>query len=204
MSDVLHRLVAAFVAPVERGDGGPGAWVEPAPPSPPSVAVLAAPDRAVAIGAAVALALGGGPVLTGIWGAEPQGPRAAASPRAGRLAGKLTARGHDAAATGRLVVVTLGDGADEAARVAAAAQVPSVLVVAGPRDARVDRVVAAQDRVLVAGDDLVAALALDSVRALGVRAHALALPGAVAARVLAASGVALVAPWRAPVLEALG
>ena len=203
MSGILDRLVAAFVAPVEHEAPRPGGWVEPAPPAAPAVAVLSAPDHAVAAGAAVALAVDRGVVVLAVWGATVGGSRAPASPRAGRLATRLADRGHDAKATGRLVVVTLAAGPDEAARVAAATDVPVVLLVAGPRDDHVDRVVRDHDRVLVVGDDRVATLAVESVRALDVRTAALALPDAATARSLASSGVALVAPWRALVREAL-
>jgi hypothetical protein len=203
VSGALHRFVAAFVAPVER-DASLGTWLEPEPPAPATVAILAPPGRALAAGGAVALAVAKGVAVVAVWGGRDAGAaRAPAQPRARRVATKLAGRGHDAVATGRLVVVAL-DGPDEAARVAAAADVPTVLVVAGPRDAQVDRVLRDHDRVLVCGDDLVADLAAESVRALGVRAGAVALPAAAAARLLAATGVALVAPWRAHVEAALG
>lgn len=203
MRGVLNRVVAAFVAPAEDDAPMPGGWVDPAPAVPPAIAVLAAPGDAVAAGAAVALGIDRAVAVVAVWSAAVRGPRAPASPRAGRLAVKLTDRGHDAVATGRLVFVTLARGPDEAARIAAAADVPVVLVVAGPRDDRADRVLRDHDRVLIVGDDLVAALAAESVRALGVATAALALPEAVAARVLAVSGLALVAPWRGLVTEAL-
>lgn len=200
MSGVLDRLVAAFVAPVEREEPAPGRWVEPTLPAPTAIAVLASPDRALAAGAAVALASGA--AVVAVWGAETRGPRALATPRARRLATKLTDRGHDTTATGRLVLVALAT-PDEAARVAAAVDAAMVVVVAGARDAHVDRALSDHDQVLVAGADVVAHLAAASVRALGVPATTLAVPDAAAARLLATAGVALIAPWRAPSQDAL-
>jgi hypothetical protein len=203
VGDVLHRLVAAFVAPVDRDESAVGEWHQPEPPAPAAIAVLVPPDRVAAVGAAVALGLGRGCAVVAVWGHDvDRGPRAPAQPRARRLAAKLTERGHDALATGRLVVVHL-DAPDEAARVAAAAGVATVLVVAGPRDDQVDRVLRDHDQILVAGDDLLADLAVDSARALCVPAETLTLPDAPAARFLATTGVALVAPWRDPIGKAL-
>lgn len=200
MSGVLDRLVAAFVAPVEHEDPAPGRWVEPAEPVRAAIAVLAPPNHAVAVGAAVALASGA--VVVAVWSAELRSTAAPASPQARRLAAKLAGRGHEAMATGRLVVVALAT-PDEAARVAVAVDGPTVFVVAGPRDDHVERALRDHDQVLVAGDELVASLAAESVRALGVPAGTLALPDAPLARAVATSGVALIAPWRAAVQEVL-
>jgi hypothetical protein len=176
-------------------------WHEPERPAAARLAVLAPAAHALAAGAAVGLALAKGPVLVASWGAD-RVRAAPAQPRARRLASKLGARGHDAAATGRLVVVTLA-APDEAARVSAVADVPMVLVVAGPRDDHVDRVLRDHDAAIVVGDGLLADLATASVQALGVPTASLALPDAAVARALAASGLALVAPWRAALEEAV-
>ena len=200
---MLDRLVAAFVAPVAEEPRSLGEWLAPEPPGPPSLAVLAPPDLAWAAGGAIALAAAKGRVVVAVWGDVPRPPSAPATPHAKRLATKLTDRGHDATATGRLVQVVL-EGPDEAARVAVAVDVATVLVIAGPRDDSVDRVLLHHDRVVVIGDGLVAELATASIRALGVHVSSLHLDDAAVARTLAATGLALVSPWRPAVEEALG
>ena len=186
MSGALDRLVGTFLAPA----GAPAPAPPPPPPPRPSIAVLGGAAEAVAVGSAVALA-DGAPVVA-VWGAAARpGP---STPGAKRLATRLAERGHAAAPCGRLVRVAL-DRPEEAARVDAVA--PAVLVVAGPRDEQVDDVLAGYDRVVVAGDNLVAELAAQSVAALGVPTATLAPPDAPIARLLAAQGLALVAPWRA-------
>jgi hypothetical protein len=168
-----------------------------------AVAVLARRADAAAAGGAVALALARGTALVALWGAGAPAVRAPARPGARRAAARLAGRGHDACASGRLVIVALGDGLDEGVRAAAAAGVPAVLVVAGPRDERVDAVLRGQDRAIAVGEGGIAELAARSVASSGVPARTLALPPAPAARALAAAGVALVAPLRAPVADAL-
>jgi hypothetical protein len=202
MSGVLGRLVSAFVVPEDTSAHA----ARPAPPPPPvvpAIAVLGAGDHALAAGAAVALALSGGPVVVAIVG-ESRRPalRAPATRGARKLAERLAARGHHATVSGRIVTVAL-EAPHEALRVAAAADLPVVTVAAAPRDGDVDRVLAAHDRVIVAGADLIADLAAHSVAGLGVRADVVALPDAPAARALAVAGLALAAPWRAAVEDAL-
>lgn len=186
----MDRLARIFVAPANAPDPVP-------PPSSPEVAVLAPPPAALAVGSAVALGLGGAAVVA-VWGAPAFGAAAPAGPRARRSATRLSERGHAASAAGRLVRVALEHPA-EADRIA----IPLVLVIAGPRDAEVDRVLAARDHVVVAGGGVLADIAAHSVAALGPRTTTLALPDAPLARALATTGAALTAPWRAPTLAAL-
>jgi hypothetical protein len=82
------------------------------------------------------------------------------------------------------------------ARAAAVAAAPTVLALAGPRDAVLDRLLAAQDLVVVAqpagADRTLAALALESVSALGVPVVACVPALGARGRMLAAAG--LIAP----------
>jgi hypothetical protein len=202
VTGLFDRLAAAFVAPAPTPELG--RWTPPEPPRPPRVAVLCRPGDALAAGGAVALAVAaGGPAAVVVWGAEPATLRAPAGRAARRLALRLADRGHTASATGRLVHVH-ADTPAEVVRVAAATgDAPSVAVLAAPRDTAADRVLGDHDHVLVAGAGAVAELAAASVARLGVRADALDLPAAPAAAALAAAGLALVGPWRAPVTGAL-
>jgi hypothetical protein len=209
----LSRLAAAFVAPREgarpqpmehgplRRASGRSAARRSAPGR--AIAVLARPADAAAAGGAVALAAGGGAVLVLLWGAEPPGVRAPATPAARRTAARLADRGHETVATGRLVLVALRQGIDEAVRAASATTAAAILVVAAPRDERVDAVLRGHDRAIAVGEGAIAELAAQGVAAFGVPARTLELPAAAPARALAVSGVALVAPLRAPVEEAL-
>lgn len=191
---------AAPASPVAEPVDAPGSAASGAAVA---VGVLCRPADGALVGAAVALGVRGGTVLLCLWGARPATLRAPGTLGARRLAARLRARGHDARAGGRLVVVAVSAGIDEAARAAAASDAPAVLAVAGPRDERVDAVLRSQDRVLAAGDGLVAELAAQGVAADGVPARTLALPRAPAARALAASGIVLAAPLRPVVLAAL-
>ncbi len=186
-----------------------------APPA-ATVGVLARPADAWAAGGAVALRLLGqarAPVaVVCVWGAG-AGPAALApaTPAARRLAGRLGERGHDARATGRLVLVALagevGPACAEATRVAVAAgEAPAVVVLAGARTGRVDALLGEQDRVIVAAagpDDTIADLAVASLAVGAVPVRVAPLAGPAPARALAATGVALVAPLRAEVEAAL-
>ena len=199
MSGMLDRLVAAFVAPVEHEDAGPGRWLEPAPPAAPSIAVLAPPEHALAAGAAVALGLERRRSSSPSGAPPAEAPAAPASPRARRrLATKLAGRGHDAIATGRLVHVRSPRARRSRARRGRRRRPASVLVVAGPRDARSTACCATTTsprrrsrRRPRRPDDLVAALDGASRRSASPRRR-LTLPDAAVARVLAAAGVALV------------
>ena len=168
-----------------------------------SVGVLCAPRDAGAMGAAVGAGLarehGARVVLVCTWGAgaRPPGPGLPAAPAARRLARSLEARGLHASAAGRRVHVGVRDGA-EAGRALAAAPGPAVLVVAGPRDARMDGLLRSQDHVVVAdaGQDGVAALAEARLAADGVSVARRPVPSG-AARRLAALGARMPAALRA-------
>jgi hypothetical protein len=184
-------------AAVHRGSAEASAWA-------PSVAVLAPPSHGPPLGSALAFALACGrraPVgLVSVWApgdASLRGPwHGPGMPAATRLAVALGARGHEARTSGRVVGVRLAQAADEAAaeagRVAAAAgSAPAVLVLAGPRSACFDDVLAAQDLVVVAvapdGDPVLARLAAAGLE----RAVICFAPPADPARALAAAGIAL-------------
>jgi hypothetical protein len=166
------------------------------------LALLAPPADAPALAAGLGLALARrerAPVaVVCVWSAGTSRPswRAPALPAAARLAAALAARGHGARASGRLVVVRLAagceDAATEALRVTAAAgAAPTVIALAGPRDAAFDAVLAQQDLVVLAApagsDPALARLAAAGLR----RSVACEVPGPHPGRWLAAAGVAL-------------
>ncbi len=188
---VLRAVLEHFlVAPGPETPVGPArAAVEP---SHESVAVLCAPRHAATLGAAVGAGLArehaARAVLVCAWGGAARRPGPALPPTgpARRLARSLGARGHAATTSGRLVFVAVQDAAT-ARRALAAAPGPSVLVVAGPRDAPMDAVLRAQDRVLVAdvGDEGIAALAEARLAADGVSAARCVVPSGLAGRLAA-------------------
>ena len=191
---LLGRLSAAFLADATRA--APEEAMRPTIAAAPAIAALCRPEDAWVVGGTVALATGRVAVVAA-WGAiAPPVVRAPATPGARRLAAALARRGHAATSTGRLVHVPLGASASEAcaeaARVAAAAgDAACVAVLAGPRDERVDALLRAQDRVVVAAEEAVAELAVASVAALGVAAEPFRIADASpATRALAATGVA--------------
>jgi hypothetical protein len=152
MTALLDALARVFLAPpvADRRD-------RPRPVSAvlaPSAAVCG--PGAVPLACALALALRRrGAALVCAWGHTGSAAGAPPTAAARRLAASMGARGIEARATGRLVVVTLAPdaatAADEAARAAAAAgQAPVVLALAGPREPDFDRVLAAQDLAVVA------------------------------------------------------
>lgn len=212
----LGRLGAAFLTPPTVATPAPdSAEADAAPPAAPrAVAVLARAADAAAAGGAVALGLLGGAdagaALVGLWAPHGLGAcvPAPATPGARRLAARLAERGHEARATGRLAIVALdadpATACAEAARATAAARdAPAVTVLAGARDEHVDALLWGHDLVLAAttgAGDVVAALAADG---LGPRGRVLVLAPAAPPRALAAAGVALLAPWRGAVEEAL-
>jgi hypothetical protein len=172
-----------------------------------AVAVLAPASDAPALGAALGMALaraGRAPVcVVCVWSPAParSGWRAPPTPAAARLASTLRARGHDAGASGRLVLVALSTGEEEAAsqalRVGAAAgSAPTVVVLGGPRAAAFDGLLAMQDLVVVAvasgSDASLARLASAGLE----RALTCALPPADPARALAAAGLVLLPSTR--------
>lgn len=206
MRRLAERLAEAFVAPA--GEKPTRAQAPPA--AGPSVAVLCRSEQRWLAGATAAAAAGGrGAPLVAVWtGDAPALPPVAlpATPAARRTATRLAARGHAARTSGRLVRLALpadpAAAAAEAARARAAADGAVVVVLAGARDERLDWLVAAQDRVLVARDardadtdtTSVAELALRQLALDGHRADELVLPASATARALAAGGVVL--PWR--------
>jgi hypothetical protein len=168
------------------------------------VALLCRPADALATGGALVLALardaGARRGLVATWragSATANALRAPAVPEARRLVHALAAHGVEAEASGRLARAVLPEEPEAAlaagARAAAVAAAPTVLALAGPRDAMLDRLLAAQDLVVVAqpagADGRLAALALESLGALGVPAVACAPAVGSGARVLAAAGV---------------
>ncbi|HEV2812162.1 MAG TPA: hypothetical protein VGW10_02820 [Solirubrobacteraceae bacterium] len=180
--------------------------------------MLCRPEDALAVGGAVALTLAArcrsSHALLAVWVAGTRGSvRAPANAGARRLATTLGARGHDATATGRLVVVALAEplasAAAEAERAeAVASDIPTAVVLAGARDDTADPLLRSVDAVLVAApagaDAAVSELALAGLAPLGVDARAVELPPVpVAARALAASGLAAPPPLRGPIEEAL-
>jgi hypothetical protein len=181
--------------------------VVPRPRTPPGIAVLCAPADAPALGAALALAVAGrfgAPVVAVCaWsGAEParRAWRAPALPGARRLAAGLAARGHQAHAAGRLAVVQLAPGCEEAAAearraIAAAAPLPAVVALGGPRARAFDELLAEQDLVVVAtrsgAEPALARLAVASLADSTVAAQACEIPSTPSARTLAAAGLTL-------------
>jgi hypothetical protein len=205
-ADLLARLRGVFVEPSPAAAGRAAAPVAAAPPA---AGLLCRPGDALALGSAVALSLrpGARAGLVAVWRPHggPSSPALRAPPtrHARRLAASLSARGLDASASGRLARVKLPEPPPEAAaaaeRALAAAQAPAVLVVAGPRCAALDAVLATLDRLLVAAapgeDPALARLAADGLARLGPPADLVAGLGSPLVRALA--GYGLLAPPRA-------
>lgn len=197
----LRALVEHFVAPAGEDVSRPAA-PRNAPAAthvPPAVGLLCGPRHARAVGCMVALCLArrtrSRAALAAVWGpGVPPSPGGAPPSReARRVAQALGARDVPAQAVGRVVVAALPaaqeDAAVAAGRVfAVAADLPTVLVLAGPRDAPLDALLATRDVVLVADerDGLVTDLAVASLQRRGISARRCALPAppfaAVAAR----------------------
>jgi hypothetical protein len=215
---VLARLRDLFLAPQVKADGSPATQVaERAVPT--TLAVLAAgPDAGIAgaaLGLAAASALRARCAVVCVWSGEPAAPRS--GPAAGgarRLAQRLAGRGLVAAARGRLVCVAL-PAADVEARaaaeraMAAAGDLPVVLVVAGPRPPALDPLLASVDRVVVVpptdAPSGLEALALDAAAQLGRSTAILRLPraGGAANHLLTAGGLALAPSLRSAATSAL-
>ena len=205
-----------FVPPDEEPDR---ACAEPAPRTPPGIAVLAPADDAHALGAALALALAGRRrarvVVVCGWSAGSatgQSWRAPAMPAARRLATALGQRGHDARAGGRLALVRLAgvplEASAEARRaLAAAGAAPTILALGGPRVPEFDALLAEQDLVVVGTpsgtDPVLGQLALAGLAAGCSRACVCEVPPAHPARALAAAGLALLPSTRRPLAAAL-
>jgi hypothetical protein len=199
MSSPLGRIGSWLVEPAGAiTRAAPRARVPVRDGPAPDLAVLAGPRDAHALAAVLALRLGGGPGVVGLWqGAGGSAPALPATFSARRLRASLDARGLGATVAGRLLTVVLP--LDERAGVAAAERLcaacgdaPVVLAVAGPRGAEWDRLLAARDLVVVhAREDSLAELAVARLAEQGVPAAALdRLPGA-PARALARAGLAL-------------
>jgi hypothetical protein len=160
MTDLLGRLAAVFVEPATAPR--PSHRVAATAPA-PSVGVIAAPRRALALGATVALALARSHrdrrALLCAW---PPGewaePALQAPPWAGarQLRRSLSARGIEAAGSGPLVRVLLPEPPEQAAALAhramVAASAPAVLVLAGPRPESLDELLLRQDAIVVAAE----------------------------------------------------
>jgi hypothetical protein len=214
---VLSRLRALFVTPA--ADARPARQVAERT-APATLGLLAAAEGGPAAGAALALAAAAAHrapcALMCRWpGAEPPMASGPSVPSARRLASRLDGRGLTATARGRLVTVSLpADGAE--ARVgteralAAAGDVPLVLVVAGPRPEALDLLLARLDRLVIAAPVGAPAgledLALDAAARLGRAAGVLRLPpsSATAGRMTARWGVLLSPTLRAAASAALG
>jgi hypothetical protein len=154
--------VHAFIAPAhdDRAHGAP-ALSMPTPPYrfAPRAAVLGPAAGAVPAAAALASSLrathGGAAAVVATWTPEhgAPSPRGPAAPAAARTAARLTARGLQSTAHGRLAWLPLDDHVVAAAvgarRTAAALDVPLVLALAGPRCDIVEGLLAEQDLVLV-------------------------------------------------------
>jgi soluble lytic murein transglycosylase-like protein/LAS superfamily LD-carboxypeptidase LdcB len=172
--------VAAAPTAVPRDAGGP--------PRASAVAVLCrerdAAVMAASVGADLARQEGARAVLVCVWGGRVPGSRLPGTGAARRLARSLAARGQVATASGRLVFTQAADAA-AAGRALGAAPGPSVLVVAGPRDERLDALLRAQDRVVVAeaGEEGVAQLACARLASEGVAATRCSVPTGAARRV---------------------
>jgi hypothetical protein len=177
---LLGALARVFVA------GPAQARREPVAAAVPSAAVCG--PEAEAVAAALALRLRTrGPVVVCAWASSARRASAPAVAGARRLAASMHARGLNAAATGRLVLVRLDDdphiAVAEADRVAAAAgDAPIVTAICGPRDPTFDALLEAQDCAVVVARDVP-----DEVRRLAV--------AALGPRAVAASPLAAVSDW---------
>ncbi|HEY6758670.1 MAG TPA: hypothetical protein VI318_04245 [Baekduia sp.] len=213
----LSRLRDLFLAPTDRAPATQAAVRA----VPSTLAVLAsatdAPIAGTALGLAVAAALGSGCAVTCVWsGAAPTPPRAGLAVAGGRrLADRLSGRGLLAAARGRLVHVAL-PAPDVEARaaaertIAAAGDLPVVLVVAGARPPALDPLLEAVDRiVIVPAPDALAGLeplALDAAARLGRSTAVLRLPPSATTaghRLLTSTGLILPPSLRAAATAAL-
>lgn len=211
---MLRALVEHFVAPAQDVASSSPARREPVPAVavvPPAAGVLCGPRHAGAAGAAVALRLAqrqrARAAVAALWPPEsldaPSVPGAPPSREARRVADALKARDFAVQTAGRVVVAALPGEQEEAAAAAerafvVAAHLPTVLVLAGPREEPLDAVLCARDLVLVADDldDAVAELAVDALRRRGVAARRCVLPTAPVAAAAARGALVLPAARR--------
>jgi hypothetical protein len=214
VNEVLARVRSVFVAPAAP------AWPVTRPAPTPNVALLCPPADALAAGALLALALararGAAAGLLCLWRAGERGVPAWTVPafRAPRqLVAALGVHGLDAEAGGRLVRVCLPEEPEAAfalaTRAASVAAVPAVVALAGPRTPALDRLLIAQDLVVVAhrpeADSALAELACQGLAELSVPSIACPVAAGLRGRALAAAGVAVGAGSAlfAPALEAV-
>ena len=181
----------------------------PAPP--PSYAVLGERGDAGAVAAGLVLAEGGtGTVCT--WALRDAGPNVPgpSTAAARRLARRLTGRGLDCAARGRLAAVDLPSPPDEAVaaarRAAAAADMACAVVLAGPRDEALDTLLGLNDAIVLASragpDSPLIRLAEESLAGLGPPVVRVAPPAGVVRR-LALAGLVALPSLRAELAPAL-
>lgn len=211
---MLRALAEHFVAPAHDITGPraepPGA-ASPAAAVPPAAGLLCGPRHADAAGAAVALRLAqrhrSRAALVALWlPARPGAPTVPGAPptrEARSIARAVLARDLPVHAAGRVVLAALPPDQHQAAiaaerAFAVAAHLPTVLVLAGPREAPLDALLCARDLVLVADDlgDTVAELAVDGLRRQGVAARRCAVPTAPVAAAAARGALALPAARR--------
>jgi hypothetical protein len=188
---------------------------------PATLGILVAPGDAPVAGAALGLAAATAHRAPCAVVCRWTGAEAADPPRSGlavsaarRLAQRLAARGLVAGACGRVVTVAL-PACDIEARVAteralaAAGDLPLVLVIAGARSPAFDPLLATLDRLIVvppSGAPVgLERLAADSAARLGRGVAVLRVPstGAVTGRLLAATGLPLSLAWRTAAAAAL-
>lgn len=148
-------LRSAFVGPGRDGSLD-DARAEPASPAriaiAPRVVMVVGEDAvpaALAVCAVLRRAHAGTPVLVLAGGSLPLGPRPPATPAATRVANLLRGRDHAAEVHGRAVVVR-SDDPSEVVRIAAATAGPTVTALASARTEAWDRMLAAQDAVVLA------------------------------------------------------
>jgi len=208
MSVLSRRLLEAFVEPAHADRTAPRPAASRARALPAAtVAVLGSPDAVAPTAAATALLLAArGPGLLAIVGGRaPSRLPAPPTPAAARASARLRDRGHDALAAGRLV--RLGAEPGEILRAAAVLDGPCVTAVIAPRDTALDRLLGAQDALLVAaGEGSVGLVApvLAGLEPLGIPcAGAPVAPDAPSAS-LALAGVAVRRRWAAGLRGALG
>jgi hypothetical protein len=214
MNELLARVCSLFVTPVPRTR--PVTRFSPAP----SVALLCSPPDALAAGALLALGLvrarNAGTGLLCVWRAGERAIPAWSAPAlhgARRVVAALAAHDLAAEAGGRLVRLCLPDEPEAAfavaTRAAAVSAVPSVAALAGPRTPALDRLLFAQDLVVVGqrpdADPALAELACQGLTSLRVPAIACPVARGARGRTLAAAGIptAVARPAFAPVMEAL-
>lgn len=196
---VMRALVEHFVAPADAGHAPPREHDAPAravAAVPPAVGLLCGPRRARSAGCAVGLYLvrrhRAGAAVIAVWtGEDPRAAASAGAPagrEARRLVRALAGREIAGHASGRVAVVDLPAAPEAAAAVAAqvlavGAAVPTVLVMAGPREDPLDELLVSRDLVLVADTDdgLLADVAVAALQRRGVQARRCALPAPQAA-----------------------